>query len=525
MTTIYPPGSFLDNLRTPFNQQAVTGAALPLYVASKVMYSTAAALATAGHVTAVAQVLSGAKDLDDGLQLSGGQLVTAISVSPTLLEDSDSYLATQRAIKNYVDNSPGTLLTTGPERITETSLPVGILDFYTNNLLRLKLTTTSQIYTPFVINAATPRLELLDVTGGHSWVHRLTGTTLESRLDGNTVVQTNGTLHESLIPFKVTSATQPQVEIFNGAATSSLSNSATGVLQIAASGHVETLANSSIVAPKPLFTMTDTLTANSFITEVDATALQVYHGVDKLSILTPTAMSFSRPVVVATGANTITIANELVTFKPKITASNGLPVLIPTGVQLEGTGPVYNAITVDANQNFKVATPRWKHANATSFLKGLGGSAATQTQIGTLVYYAWEFNNVSTKETFASFPMPVDIVGSNASMVAIFNWTAIGVGAGNVHWNVVLDVAAPNAVHGVTTYTFNLITAYSTVPYTNQRSLANTITLVAPVKGSSILARVSRIKDASDTLVASVWLMDLAFAYTADKIIGDSAAL
>jgi hypothetical protein len=672
MTTIYPPASFIGNLRSPFNQQAVTGAALPLFVASKTVYSTPATLATAGHVTAIAQTLSGAKNLQDGLQLAAGQLVTAVSISGALIEDSDAVLATQKATKAYIDNSPGNLLTTGDERIVETALPVGVLDFYTDNLLRMKLTASSFIYTPWTINMATPRLELLDTTAGHSWVQRLTGATFEDRYDGNVVgsqsstqaihytplkvssatqpqlvieqgahtasadlsaagvlstngqssydigsaltltkstptlsfVNTasahtwqqrfngttlesyddaailsahstarmtlytplkinmatpiirftdtvtphdweqrltgttfsdyldnvlirsiNGTREEVFKPLRVTSSATPQIEIFNGVATSSLDVSGGGVLHIAASAHIETLADTWVVAPKPSLVMTDTITGDSFRTEVDATAMQVYHGVDKLTILTPTQYSSNQPFAVVNGAYSTTIATDALTHQGSITTTSAFPLRIPTGIQLAGAGPVYNNLTVDANQNFIVATPRWKHANATSFLRGLGASAAVQSQFGSLNYYAWEFGTAMTTELYANIQMPVDIVASNASMVAIFNWSTTSTALGNCHWIVNMSVASPGAVHAASTYTIDLAAPTINVPYTNIRSLALPTTIVTPVKGASIMMRIRRYRDAYDTLSANVWLLSLTMAYTANKLIGDSAAL
>jgi hypothetical protein len=673
MTTIYPPSSFIDNLRSPFNQQAVTGAALPLFVASKVMYSTPATLATAGHVTAIAQTLSGAKNLQDGLQLAGGQLVTAISTSDTLVEDSDSVLATQKAVKSYVDahttvdlpisgfygpfgydiptkvlsltnnamtridtisidgtmtadsdviiptqkatrtyalsvqkvataglplvitgkhltinvasptqsgyisaanqsfagikefnqgitiasgtnissistdtamalNSDNVLstqkatktyvdtvtgnsLTTGDERIVKTVGPGGYFRTYTDNVLRDQTAATRTLYTPLHLNVTTPTIKFIDAAGAHDWEQRFSGTTFGDYLDNVLIRSINSTREEVFKPLRVTSATQPQFIINQGAATSSFDLSAGGVLGISGQARTETLSDSWIVAPKPSFVMTDTITGDSYRTEVDATAYQIYQGVNKRVMLTPSAFAVSLPIQTQRGANIITIDNDVTTTKPTITASNGLPVLIPTGIQLQGPGPVFNSLTADANANVSLSSARWKQASATSFLRAAGGSAASMSAIGVLGYYAWEYSGVSSNELFATLTMPVDVLAANAQFVGVFNWTSSSASAGNVHWRISLDLTAPGAAHGFGTNSADIIAANGTTAYINHRNLSSTFTFAAPVKGSIILLRIARTKDASDTFGGSAWLTGFAFSYTADKLIGDSSAL
>src|SRR5512133_2954670 len=104
MAVVHVPSDFWPNL-SGVGGNGVQFATPSLFIANGVISIATATDNQSGCVTDVAQPFGGVKDFVDGLSIAGGNTMTAISTDTTFAAAADTKLATQLAIKTYVDNS------------------------------------------------------------------------------------------------------------------------------------------------------------------------------------------------------------------------------------------------------------------------------------------------------------------------------------------------------------------------------------------------------------------------------------
>ena len=120
MSTVTPPANFSTSIRSPFG--VINGANYPCYLVNGKVAIFPASATDSGYVTKVDQPFIGLKTFSTGLAIGSSDPVVGISMSEDLSEDSDELLATQHAIKSYVDASLYVYTGTDPVNVTSSTI-------------------------------------------------------------------------------------------------------------------------------------------------------------------------------------------------------------------------------------------------------------------------------------------------------------------------------------------------------------------------------------------------------------------
>jgi len=174
--SIHPPANFWQSSAGLIKLyiDGILYATDPLYVTSNTLYVKLASPVDSGVVSTVVQSFSGVKTFIAGINLSDGHLVTTIPDDGTLVGASHNAIATEYAVKTYVDTH------IIPALITSVSLPLHIVG------------TDLQIYEASGVNSGVVSIGTQTIAGDKSFsgITRVTNATIGTTSNTGALITT-----------------------------------------------------------------------------------------------------------------------------------------------------------------------------------------------------------------------------------------------------------------------------------------------------------------------------------------------